>query len=309
MSEMLQRATNLFPLWVLIAGAVAWVHPPALTWFDRPWIVWGLGIIMLGMGLTLQFEDFFKVSRTPLPILLGVGAQYLVMPALGWWVATLFSLPKEFAVGLILVGCCPGGTASNVVTYLARANLPLSVLMTMVSTFAAIGMTPLLTEALVGARAPVDAWGMFLTTLKIVLAPLLMGLTLRRWFPKSVRRVVVGAPLISVIFIALICGSILGSSAETLKEYGLPLLGAVFLLHSGGFALGYALARLFGYDEAIRRTVSIEVGMQNSGLGSALATTHFNLLTAAPCSVSAAMHSVIGSFLAAIWRRAHRTRS
>lgn len=303
MIRALQIATNLFPVWVLLAGGIALWHPPALTWFNRPWIVWGLGIIMLGMGLTLRFEDFRAVAKTPRPIALGVGAQYLVMPFLGWAIAGLLGLPKEFQVGLILVGCCPGGTASNVVTYLARAHLPLSVLMTMVSTFAAIFMTPLLTDALVGARAPVDPWGMFLTTVKIVLAPLLVGLTLRQRFPQTVAVVSVGTPLISVIFIALICGSILGSSAETLRAHGIQLITAVFLLHLGGFTLGYWIARLFGYEEAIRRTVSIEVGMQNSGLGSALATTHFNLMTAAPCSVSAAMHSVIGSFLAALWRR------
>ena len=144
MSKFLRTCTNLFPVWVVLAGGLAMFEPNWFTWFDKPKIIWGLGVIMLGMGVTLTIGDFQKVLKMPRPILTGFAAQYAIMPFLGWSVATLMGLPKEFAVGVILVSCCPGGTASNVVTYLAKAILPLSLLMTMCSTFTAAIMTPFL---------------------------------------------------------------------------------------------------------------------------------------------------------------------
>jgi bile acid:Na+ symporter, BASS family len=238
----------------------------------------------------------------PRAIALGFFAQYLIMPFLGWSIAHGLKLETEFAVGLILVSCCPGGTASNVVTYIARASLALSILMTMCSTFAAILMTPLLTKWLAGTLAPVDAWGLFFSTVQVVLMPLLVGMGLKRYFPRLVRTLLPMSPLVSVLTIALICASIIGQSAAAIKESGAQLLLAVFLLHVSGFTLGYFLARAFGYNELIRRTVSIETGMQNSGLGVVLARQHFEPLTAVPCAISSIFHSVIGSILAGIWR-------
>lgn len=165
-------------------------------------------------------------------------------------------------------------------------------------------MTPLLTKWLAGAYVPVDAWGLFLSTLKIVLAPLIVGLALNRFTPQLVKAVLPGAPLVSVLTITLICASIIGGSAEQLKHSGLKLLLAVFLLHTGGFGLGYLFARLLRFNTTDSRTISIEVGMQNSGLGAALAKTHFAQMPLAPlpCAISATFHSVIGSILAGIWR-------
>jgi len=204
---------------------------------------------------------------------------------------------------VILVGCCPGGTASNVVTYLARANVALSVLITMCSTFGAIVMTPLLTKWLAGTLVPVPAWGLFLSTVQVVLIPLVVGLALHHLTPRLVQAVLPVAPLVSVLTIVLICATIVGSSAEQVKKSGGLLLLAVFLLHTGGFFLGYLFARLLGYDQIIARTISIEVGMQNSGLGAVRARRHFSdPLTALPCAISATFHSVIGSILAGIWR-------
>ena len=304
MTRFLSWTTNLFPLWVVLGGVTALSRPAWFTWFSGDWITWGLAVIMLGMGITLSVDDFKGVLKKPRAVAGGFVAQYLIMPFLGWIISRLLQLETALAVGLILVACCPGGTASNVVTYLARANVALSVLMTMCSTFGAIVLTPLLTKWLAGTLVPVDAWGLFLSTVKIVLAPLIVGVALNRYVPRFVSGILPVAPLVSVLTITLICASIIGGSAEHLKRSGGTLLLAVFLLHAGGFGLGYVFARLLGYDVTDCRTISIEVGMQNSGLGAALARAHFaNLpLAPVPCAVSATFHSVIGSILAGWWR-------
>lgn len=294
--------TNAFPLWVVTAGALALVRPGWFAWF-APWIVPGLAVIMLGMGVTLTTDDFRRVFVLPRPVALGVAAQYTIMPLMGWSVAHLLRLDTPFAVGLILVACCPGGTASNVVNYIARANVALSVVMTAVSTFAAVAMTPLLTKVLVGTMVHVDAMGLFWSTFEVVIIPVLAGVMVNHFFPRAVKAVLPVAPLVSVLMIALICACIIGQSAAAVEAAAGRLLAAVVLVHTGGFALGYASARLFRYDRIIARTVSIEVGMQNSGLGVVLARRHFaDPLTAVPCAISAVMHSVIGSFLAGYWR-------
>jgi bile acid:Na+ symporter, BASS family len=304
MSRAFAFATNLFPLWVLLGGVLALFHPDWFAWFNGDCITWGLAVIMLGMGITLSVDEFRAVLKMPRAVGAGVAAQFLIMPFLGWAIAHLLRLDTPLAVGLILVACCPGGTASNVVNYLARANVALSVLMTMCSTFAAIVMTPLLTKWLAGTYVPVPAWGLFLSTVKVVLAPLLIGLVLNQYAPRLVKAVLPAAPLISVLMITLICASIIGGSAEPLKQSGGRLLLAVLLLHAGGFGLGYLFARWLRYDQITCRTISIEVGMQNSGLGAALARENFALmpLTALPCAISATFHSVIGSLLAGLWR-------
>lgn len=333
MVRALNFLANIFPVWVVVFCGLALIEPDWFTWFDKPKIIWGLGVIMLGMGITLSVEDFRSVMKTPRPIAVGFVGQFLIMPFLGWSIATLMGLPTQFAVGLILVSCCPGGTASNVVAYIARANLPLSLLMTMCSTFGAIALTPVLTKLLAGQLMPVDAWGLFQTTAKVVLIPILAGLLLHERAPRLVKSILPVAPLISVITIALICASIIGGAmqltqvepaapgaqlteveqtkvafAESIKANLGKIVLAVGLLHLCAFGLGYGFARLFGYETIIRRTVSIEVGMQNSGLGAVLAKKHFFdpmtgiSLAAVPCAISAVFHSVIGSVLAAIWR-------
>lgn len=303
MQRVLDWLTNLFPLWAVLGGALALVQPALFTWFSGQFIVWGLATIMLGMGLTLSVEDFKRVLKMPKAIAAGFLAQYSLMPFLGWAIAGALPLGQHMAVGLILVACCPGGTASNVVTFLARADVPLSVLMTMCTTFAAVVMTPLLTKFLAGAIVPVDAPGLFLSTVQVVLLPLVLGLGLHHYAPKLVTKVLPAAPLVSVIFITLIVASVIGQNAQPIRESGAVLLLAVFLLHAGGFALGYGFAKLFGYDRIVCRTISIEVGMQNSGLGVVLAKKHFpGTLAPVPCAVSSVFHSVIGSLLAAWWR-------
>ena len=305
MRRLLLAAADWFPAWVLGAALLALWHPALFTWFTGPWIVGGLALVMLGMGLTLSVEDFAAVLKTPRAIAIGFVAQYTLMPLLGWGVAKMLALPPAFAVGLILVACCPGGTASNVVTYLARADVALSVLMTMCSTLAAVVMTPLLTGWLAGAYVPIDAWGIFLTTAQVVLAPVLFGLFLHHRAPRLTAFVLPAGPLLSVLLISLIVASIIGQNAAAIFAHGPQLLLAVTLLHGGGFALGYALARVLRCDRRVARTISIEVGMQNSGLGAVLAKTRFaaDPLTAVPSALSSVCHSLLGSLLAAWWRR------
>ena len=305
MRRLLLASADWFPAWVLTAALLALWQPSLFTWFSGPWIVWGLALVMLGMGLTLDVADFAAVLRLPGAVAVGFAAQYTIMPLLGWSVGKMLALPAPFAVGLILVACCPGGTASNLVTYLARGNVALSVIMTMCSTLAAVVMTPLLTGWLAGAYVPVDAWGIFLTTAQVVLAPVLAGLLLHHQAPRLAGFILPAGPIMSVLVISLIVGSIIGQNASAIFAHGGQLLLAVTLLHSGGFFLGYIVGRLFGFDLGVTRTISIEVGMQNSGLGAVLAKTRFAAepLTAVPSALSSVCHSLLGSLLAAWWRR------
>lgn len=307
MPRILNLLTNAFPLWVLFGGVAALFVPELFTWFTGPLITWGLAAIMLGMGLTLTVADFKRVATMPKAVALGFVAQFSIMPFLGWGVGRLFQLETAFAVGLILVACCPGGTASNVVAYLARANVGLSVVMTLCSTIGAVVMTPLLTSWLAGTLVEVNGWGLFMSTVQVVVLPVVIGLACNRYFPKAVAKVQTVSPLVSVVVIALICSSIVGANAEAIRHSAAALLGAVFCLHAGGFALGYAVSRALGFEEQTARTVSIEVGMQNSGLGVVLARKHFaDPLTAVPCALSSVFHSVIGSVLAGYWRMKKR---
>lgn len=299
-----------FPLWIVLGCAWAWFRPEAWTWF-APWIRPGLGLIMLGMGLTLRVSDFVAVARQPRAVFAGVAAQFVIMPVSGWLVAKSFALQPELALGLILVACCPGGTASNVICYLARANVALSVLMTMCSTFAAIALTPLLTKLLAGKVLPVDALALFQSMLVIVLLPLVAGIAVNTGVGRLKRAEVVRkgvdaiGPVISVLVIVLIVGCIVALKRDLIAAAAVPLFVSVFVLHALGFGVGYAVMWLMGRDVGMRRTASIEVGMQNSGLGAALATKHFAefALTPVPAAISAVYHCIIGSVLAAWWRR------
>lgn len=302
--KLLAALTNAFPLWVLAASGLALVRPELLTWFSGPLIPLGLAIIMLSMGMTIGFDEFRRISRERARVLPGIALQYTLMPALGWSLSRLFDLPTPMAVGLILVSCCPGGTASNVISYLARADVALSVTMTAGSTLLAVAMTPALTAALAGQRVDVPTADLLLDTVQVVVAPVIAGALLKWRFPLASRRILPFAPLIAVIAITLIVGSVIGGGRQQVIEAGGRLLLAVLCLHVGGFVLGYAAGRLLLDREQAARTVSIEVGMQNSGLGVVLAQQNFaNPLVALPCALSALLHSLIGSLAAAVWRR------
>jgi len=324
---MLQRITNNFAALTVLGVALAWFYPPAFTWITdgrisvagQPLLSLALGTIMLAMGLTLTFEDYRGLARMPRALLAGVGLQFVVMPLSGFAIAQLLGLEPGLAVGLILVACCPGGTASNVVTYIARGNVALSVAMTMASTLAAVVLTPLLTGWLAGAYVEIDRLNLLLNMVSIVLLPVMAGTLLNRLFPRAAQAVGAVLPLVAIVLVILIVGGIVGGSKAQIMEHAGMLLLATFLLHASGFALGYGLARMLGLGEVEARTISIEVGMQNSGLGSGLAKTpafaaQFADATQAalapvPAAISAVWHVVIGSVLAGWWRRRDGGRS
>jgi BASS family bile acid:Na+ symporter len=264
-----------------------------------------LGVVMLGMGLTLSVDDFRRIGRMPRAVVMGFIAQFATMPALGWCIAKFLNLPPAYAVGLILVGCCPGGTASNLITLIARANVALSVIMTACSTLAAVVLTPLFTQLLAGSIVEVNGWILFQQTLQVVIIPVVLGVILNSRAPKLVQRILPAAPILSVLGVCLICGAAIAASSKEIITHGADLVLAVFLLHLGGFAIGYLVTRLSGFNEEVARTISIEVGMQNSGLAIVLAKQGFPNLPLAPVvgAVSAVTHSLIGSTLAALWSR------
>ena len=300
---MIAALTNAFPFWILVASGLALIRPGLFTWFSGPLTPIGLAVIMLSMGMTIGFEDLRRIGRERRSVLPGVVLQYTLMPALGWSLAEVFDLPPPLAVGLILVSCCPGGTASNVITFLARADVALSVTMTVASTMLAVLMTPSLTAALAGRRVDVPTGDLLLDTVQVVIVPVVAGAILTWRFPVASRRILPVAPLIAVVAITLIVGSIIGGGRQQVLDAGLRLVLAVVCLHAGGFFLGYVAGRLVLRREIASRTVSSEVGMQNSGLGVVLAQQNFaNPLVALPCAISSVFHSLIGSFVAAVWR-------
>jgi len=301
-------ATQFFPIWSVMVGILALYEPAWFLWYGKDAIGFGLGIIMLGMGMTLQPEDFLRVWKEPKVVGLGVFSQFLIMPAWGAFIAWALQLPSEMAVGLILVASCPGGTASNVVVFLAKANLALSVSLTLVSTLLAILLTPWLTNLYAGHYVPVDSWGLLKSISLIVLLPLVIGLLWKRLFEKSARQVSKVSPFVSVLFILLIVGYVLAAKRDIILNNWYILLFAVLFLHTGGFFLGFVIGLLFKRNQSECRTFSIEVGMQNSGLGMALASKHFAHLpmVPAPCALSAVIHCLLGSFLASWWNRKTR---
>jgi BASS family bile acid:Na+ symporter len=283
-------------------SALALLHPPLFAWI-RPHISLGLGIIMFGMGLTLEFSDFARVARQWRSAGLGVALQYVLMPAIAWAVCLALGLPTEAALGVILVGCCPSGTASNVIAYFARADVPLSVVMTLVSTLVAPLATPALVELLAGARVEVDFWAMVRSVFWIVVFPLLDGLVLRRLLRGRLSGVIGIFPSISVITISAVIACVVALNRATILEFPVMVMLAVFLHNALGFAGGYWGARALGGTRRTARTISIEVGMQNSGLAVALAGTFFGPGAALAGAIFSLWQNLAGVALAKFWTR------
>ena len=269
------------------------------TWVINPM----LGLIMFGMGLTLNPRDFRIVFSRPKDVLTGCLAQFTVMPLLAWLLTWLFGLPADLALGVILVGCCPGGTASNVITYLAKGDLALSVGMTATSTVLAPVLTPLLTWLLAGTFVDVDAWGMLLSILYVVIAPILAGFIIQKYLPAFTRRVVAYLPAFSSVMIALLVSIIVAHNASKLLTGGLLVVLVVVLHNLGGLTVGYGIGRMLGLSHAKRTAISIEVGMQNSGLASGLATLHFAAfpLATIPGAVFSVWHNISGALMAKLY--------
>lgn len=295
-------ATTLFPVWALLLSAVAYAFPAPFA-AGSGLIVPLLVVIMFGMGATLTPTDFGRALRRPLPVALGVALQFLLMPALAWTIARVLDLPPDLTVGLILVGSVSGGTASNVICYLARGDIALSITMTAVSTILAVGATPLLTWLYAGRLVPVPAGDMFVSITSIVLAPVAAGVALNTLAGRHLAPARAWLPLLSVAAIVLVIGIIVGLNRDSIAALGPAAVAAVILHNLGGLAAGYASARVLVRDPVVARTVAIEVGMQNSGLAVALATQYFSAAAALPGALFSVWHNISGSLLAAFWSR------
>ncbi|CBE70122.1 MAG: bile acid:sodium symporter family protein [Candidatus Methylomirabilis oxygeniifera] len=303
----MDRVTGLFPLWAVLISAAAIVYPAPLI--PLKWaIVPLLGVVMFGMGVTLTPRDFTAIMKRPLTIALGVVLQFLLMPLIGWLLTRLLSLPLSLAVGVILVGAAPGGTASNVITYLARGDVALSITLTSISTILAVVMTPLLTWLYIGQLVAVPTGDMLLSILEIILVPVACGIFVNaRWGGRlgSVKRLF---PLISIVGIVLIIGVIVALNQSQLSTLVVPVVIAVILHNLLGLTGGYMVPKAFGFDSTICRTIAIEVGMQNSGLAVALAVKYFSPAAALPGALFSIWHNLSGAALASVWSRTGRPR-
>jgi BASS family bile acid:Na+ symporter len=286
-----------FAIWVILFAALGFVFPETFKQIG-PWIVTLLSIIMFGMGLTLSVDDFREVLRRPFDVTIGVIGQFAIMPLLAVALTWIIPMPPEVAAGVILVGCCPGGTSSNVMTYLSKGDVALSVACTSVTTLAAPLVTPFLVWMLASQFLPVDGWAMFLSIVKVVLVPLALGAALQKLAPGIVKTAVPALPLASVVGIVLIVSAVVGGSKAAIAQSGLMIF-AVVVLHNGlGYLLGFFAAKAAGLSLAKRKAIAIEVGMQNSGLGAALATAYFSPLAAVPSAIFSVWHNISGALLA-----------
>jgi BASS family bile acid:Na+ symporter len=294
-------AVTIFPVIIIVAFLAGFLFP-AQTAPLAPYVNLALGIIMFAMGVTLTLPDFALVVKRPLPVLLGVIAQFVIMPGIAILLVLIFQLPTELAVGVILVGCAPGGTSSNVITYLSKGDVALSVTMTSVSTLLAPLFTPILTLWLAGALLPVDAGSMAWSIVQLVLLPVIGGLVVRWILKRWIDKVLPALPWVSVLGIAYVVVAVVSGSADKIVDAGLLVLLVVFLHNGFGYLLGYFASRIFRYPERVARTTAVEVGMQNSGLAATLAASHFSPIAALPAAVFSVWHNISGGLLAVFFR-------
>lgn len=299
---MIYRTTQLFPLWAVLLSTIAYFLPGSFAQFKGA-IIPLLTVVMFGMGMTLKWENFREVIQTPAVIFIGVFLQYFIMPLSAFLISKLFGFPPALTAGMVLVGSSAGGTASNVITYLARGNVALSVTLTMTSTLMAVFAMPLLSYLYLRQIVAVPVGKMFFSILQIVLLPVVAGTTLNTLFPEKTKRIQAIFPLISTLTIVLIIAIIVGLNQAKISEIGIAVVAGVILHNGSGLLSGYWLTRALGYDEQTCRTVGIEVGMQNSGLSVALAIKYFSALAAIPGAIFSIWHNLSGSFLAAYWSR------
>jgi len=302
LTRWLGRAQNAFVLWVLLA-ALWGLYLPESAAAGKSWIPEMLAMVMLAMGLTLKPADIIALKSAGYPLIIGISLQFLIMPLCAWGLAVIAGLPRELAIGMVLVGAAPGGTASNVVAWLARGDVALSVAMTTASTLLAPILTPMWIWLLASAWLPIDPVPLLFSVLKIVLLPVLLGVAIRAvWTPG---KLVLDSllPLLSIGVIAWIVGVVIALNHSQLGGVAPVLLLCVVLLNGAGLLLGYKGAALAGQSIRRCRTVSIEVGMQNSGLAVALAVAHFSPITALPAAIFSIWHNISGPMLASIWRR------
>ena len=290
---------------VLLTAAVSLFFPQTFSYIPTGVINYLLGGVMFGMGLTLNLSDFRVVFSRPKDVIIGCLAQFTVMPLLAWGLSRVFALDDALALGVVLVGCCPGGTASNVMTYLAKGDLALSVGMTGVSTLLAPLLTPLLTFLLAGERVDVKVASMFLSILWVVILPIVLGFVIKRLFPKFTKSAVEYLPAFSSLAIIAIVGIVISASSEKLLAGGLLIVLVVVLHNLLGLGVGYGIGSLLRMSSPKRKAISIEVGMQNSGLASSLANMHFAAYPMAiiPGAVFSVWHNLSGAVVARLFAR------
>jgi BASS family bile acid:Na+ symporter len=295
-----------FSLWVIVMACFGFFAPQLFIGF-KSWISPLLGIVMFGMGLTLSSADFLEVFRRPRDVAIGVVGHYLIMPGIAYGLAIGLDLPPDIAIGVILVGCCPSGTASNVMTFLAKGDVALGVSIASVSTLIAPLATPALVSLLAGKWMSIRTESLFMDIVQVVILPIALGLVARTLFRRQAAASVKALPLVSTVVIVFIIAIIVALNQPKLLTNGLLILTAVVLHNLLGFALGYLFARAFGMNLAKRKAVTLETGMQNSGLGAALAAAHFSPLAAVPSALFSVWHNLSGSALATWFAR--RTES
>ncbi|WP_148252746.1 bile acid:sodium symporter family protein [Aidingimonas lacisalsi] len=297
-----ERLNRLFPLWAILFAVVAVIQPGWFTGLAGD-IQALLALIMFAMGLTLSKEDFLGVVRSPLPVGLGVMLQFLVMPLAALGVSLLLGLSTAVTTGMVLVGATAGGTASNVMTWLAGGRVALSVSMTLVSTLASVVATPLITWLLVGQAVDVPVWGMLLSIARLVIGPIVVGVVVHHFLARQIHRVEPALATLAMAAIVLIIAIVVGLNVDNLASLG-PIVALAVIAHNAiGLGGGYGISRLCGFDKPTARTVAIEVGMQNSGLAVALANQFFTSTAALPGALFSVWHNVSGSLLAGYWKR------
>lgn len=305
MEKISKAAGKYMAIIVIIVAAVALLHPPALSWIKTSWINTLLGIVMFGMGLTLKLSDFKIVFSRPKDVIIGCLAQFTLMPLIAFALTKVFNLDPELAVGVILVGTCPGGTSSNVMSYLAKGDVALSVGMTGVSTVLAPLLTPLLTLLFAGQTVDVNVASMLLSILKVVILPIVLGFIFNKLFSKLTQQLEKVLPLVSVIAIVMIVASVVAANSARIMTSGLLIVAVVILHNILGYATGFGLGKALKMTRPKATTVAIEVGMQNSGLATSLAAAHFAAMPLAtiPGAVFSVWHNISGSIFANIMRK------
>lgn len=304
--KVLKNISNFFgknmAIIVLIVAALSLFFPKSVSFIKTSYVNYLLMIVMFGMGLTLKFEDFKVVFTRPKDIIIGAIAQFTIMPLLAFLLSLIFKLPTELAVGVILVGTCPGGTSSNVMTYLAKGDVALSVGMTSVSTILAPFATPILTLLYAGQRVNVNAVNMFISIVQVVIIPIGLGFIINRFFHKFTSHIKEILPLISVLAIVSIVAAVVSANSSRLMQVGYLIIIVVILHNCLGYLLGFIVCKLLRLDNSKCKAISIEVGMQNSGLATSLAETHFASMPLAtvPGAIFSVWHNISGSIVANI---------
>ncbi len=301
------------PLFVALAAVESHFFPSTFAWVRGDAQTAVLGVIMLAMGMTLKGDDFRVLASRPMDMAIGAAAQFALMPAIAWALVHVFALPKSVGVGLLLVGCCPGGVSSNIMSFLCRGDVAFSVGMTTLSTLLAPLLTPLLMRHLSGENVDVDMWGMFRSMLQVTIIPVAAGFLANTLFGKKAayREALSVMPGVAVAGLACIVGGVVSAHGARFLESGLVIFACVALHNGLGYALDFAAGAAAGFSKAKRRTISIEVGMQNAGLATVLAGKHFPAMpeAAVASAVSCVWHSVSGAILAGLFNAADALRA